>query len=274
MKKSNVKIDKVLVTPSQASIWLLKNVANRPLNEKQVKFFSRQIEKGRWELTTDAIGFDGEGKLINGQHRLTAIVKTGKAQDLLVGTGFSAEAFNVIDTGKMRNAGDILGVNGIGAGVPKSAIIRFVMGLSKGYIPGSMARKGGSNDIRLSNQDILEYAEKHKTKLEDAYEVSVKTTKEFKGLSGRYVAGLYWLFSSINRDEALLFFHYLGTGITLRADDPVYVLRKRLMVEMINKKKSPDVDKLAWTVLAWNHTRAKKKVTKLVWNGEEFPRPL
>lgn len=264
------------VTPAQAQVWLLKNTNNRPLAKHQVAYFVKQINRDQWELTTDAIGFDSKGDLINGQHRLTAIVETGKSVELLVGEGFDEKAFNVIDTGKMRSAGDILGVNGFSAGVPKTAILRFVMGLKKGYIPVSRAMKGGAAEDKFTNQDILDYAVRRKDKIEDAYEVSTKTTKEFKGLSPKHVGGLYWLFSNINRDQALEFFHKLATGLELKSDDPIYILRKRLMQEIQGNKKSPDVDKLAWTTMAWNNFRSGKKVTKFVWSGdiESFPKPI
>lgn len=269
--ESEIRIKKVFIDPPQAQIYLLKNASNRPLSDKNVDFLVKAMRRGDWKTGTDAIGFDTNGNLINGQHRLRAIIKFNKGFEFLVATGLEPEAFNVIDTGKVRNAADILGVHGVSSGTPKSAIIRFVAGLDKGYIPRKL--KG---DFKMSNQQILEYAKDHQNQLDEAYDISVKTLKEFKGLQGRYVGGLYWLFAQKDRDTALLFFHYLATGTDLKSDDPIHTLRQRLLGEFMSKKKSPDLDKLAWTVISWNATRQNKKLSKIVFSGDiaSYPKPL
>lgn len=66
-----------LITPEQALAWLGNNSNNRPINEKKVNELCQIIENGQWLEKGRAIEVFDTGRLINGQHRLTAIVRTG-----------------------------------------------------------------------------------------------------------------------------------------------------------------------------------------------------
>ena len=103
--------------------------------------------------------------------------------------------------------------------------------------------------------------------------MSCQCGKDFKGLKGREVGGLFWIFSELDRNRALVFFGALGTGAMLAPNDPIYVLRQRLLDELHSKKKFPVRDKLAWVVMAWNHDKHGKKIKQLKWNGDVFPKP-
>jgi hypothetical protein len=103
------------------------------------------------------------------------------------------------------------------------------------------------------------------------------TYKEFKGISPRALGGMFFILRKIDRDYALTFFHYLATGIGLQKDDPIYQLRKKIIDDMSSKKKYPERDKIAWIILAWNHSRKGTKIQKLQWAGDgksSFPKPL
>ena len=101
----------VLVTPALAAEWLHANLANRPLRATRVASFAEQMAQGRWVLTTDAIGVDTSGRLLNGQHRLSAIVQSGVAVLMVVARGLPPKAMDAIDLGLKRTLGDILRLN-------------------------------------------------------------------------------------------------------------------------------------------------------------------
>ena len=62
------------VGPDLAARWLDGNTHNRPLKQTLVDRFVRDMQAGRWRLTHQGIAFDADGMLIDGQHRLWAIV--------------------------------------------------------------------------------------------------------------------------------------------------------------------------------------------------------
>lgn len=97
------------VTPEMAKAWLEKNVGNRPLNRAFVRRLSRMMADGDYTLTHQGIGFDVNGMLIDGQHRLHAIVESGVTISLLVTHGLPTQAREKIDTGKVRTVANVLG---------------------------------------------------------------------------------------------------------------------------------------------------------------------
>lgn len=66
------------ISPEQATAWLERNVKNRKLRTGKVQSIAADIENGDWMLTHQAIGFDSDGELLDGQHRLEAIRMAGR----------------------------------------------------------------------------------------------------------------------------------------------------------------------------------------------------
>lgn len=271
--KKVAEVKNMLVTPAMAEQWLLSNIGNRPLDEVRMRGYVDQMRKGKWELSTDAIGFDTDGKLCNGQHRLWAVIYYAKPVNFLVATGIQPEAFAVIDTGKNRTTGDLLGIKGFSCPAHKAAIVRFVMAHKKGKI---LTMKDGKRTAQVTNAEVLEFAEKNRAELEEAYEVSEKTSRKFRmGLVGREIGGLYWVFSEFSKADALKFFELYGSGENMDGKHPVFTLRQKFIQNASSQKKYGLRDKLAWAILAWNKFRSGGQMSRIMWNGEtdDFPKP-
>lgn len=65
----------VEVTPALAASWLEKNENNRPINWNYVAQLARDVVAGRFACTHQGIAFDMHGRLIDGQHRLWAVIE-------------------------------------------------------------------------------------------------------------------------------------------------------------------------------------------------------
>tara|TARA_R100000734_G_scaffold8011_1_gene6367 strand:- start:796 stop:1632 length:837 start_codon:yes stop_codon:yes gene_type:complete len=91
-----------VITPEVADRYLRTNTANRALRPTAVKEYVAEMESGDWLLGCDAIGFDVNGVLINGQHRLNAVVKSGIASDFIVARNLPTKSKNALDVGKRR----------------------------------------------------------------------------------------------------------------------------------------------------------------------------
>lgn len=71
-----------------AEEWLsTANVKNRKLRVRTVDAFAADMRRGKWHTTHQGIAFDEAGNLLDGQHRLAAIVKSGCTIEILVTTG-------------------------------------------------------------------------------------------------------------------------------------------------------------------------------------------
>ncbi len=97
-----MKTSTVTITPTMASDWLKKNTANRSIRESHVDYLANQIKEGHWKLTHQGLAFAKGGRLLDGQHRLAAIVKAGKPVQMMVSLDLDETIFKVIDCGKTR----------------------------------------------------------------------------------------------------------------------------------------------------------------------------
>lgn len=75
----------VRINPEMASSMLANQRANRTISKHTVNKYAREIESGRWiSSILSPIVLDEEGRVIDGQHRLWAIVKSGVEVDAII----------------------------------------------------------------------------------------------------------------------------------------------------------------------------------------------
>jgi hypothetical protein len=98
----------VSLSPSEAAMILAKNTGNRALRKSWVSFLRKQMIEGRWTLTSDAISISASGRLLNGQHRLSAIASLPEEMRIkvLISRGMPEEGFLVQDMGVKRTIAD------------------------------------------------------------------------------------------------------------------------------------------------------------------------
>lgn len=96
------------ITPAQAAEFLKLNSSNRPLRLSWVKKLTAIIERGEWMLTHQGIAITSDNRLLDGQHRLKAIVASGKTVPMNVSFDCDPASFTVIDGGVKRTISDQL----------------------------------------------------------------------------------------------------------------------------------------------------------------------
>lgn len=101
-----------IVTPSRASDILARcNWGNRPLRPGVVAKYVKIIESGNWRLSPEAIVISDTGRLLNGQHRLSAVAKSNASVNFLFIYGPNETTFEVLDRGAGRSIADALCAN-------------------------------------------------------------------------------------------------------------------------------------------------------------------
>jgi hypothetical protein len=92
--------------------------AQRSISERQVKAYAEDMRAGQWSLNGQGISFDTNNNLLDGQHRLHAVVKSGISVqmlvmwDLPVSYNSGSKTINTMDIGKRRFAGAQLKMEG------------------------------------------------------------------------------------------------------------------------------------------------------------------
>lgn len=96
------------ISPSAAHLYLAKSGGNRHINAEYVLALAVAMETGRWDADASEIVFDEDGVLIDGHHRLNAVVAFEKPVRMLVKRGVSKSARSVIDTGRTRTMAHLM----------------------------------------------------------------------------------------------------------------------------------------------------------------------
>ena len=123
-----VKTEIVVITPEMAKIMMEKNVGNRNINDSRVALYSSFMKAGEWRQTGQCIICSEAGNVIDGQHRLEAIKKSGITITMVKTTvreknGADLTAVGMpIDLGQKRTIGNVIGISG-----SKIAILRMLI---------------------------------------------------------------------------------------------------------------------------------------------------
>lgn len=99
----------IRVTPELAEQWLEANQDNRSIRLMHVRTLAREMTEQRWRASHQGIAFSDHGRLIDGQHRLKAIVMSDVPAMLTVFIGFPDEMFGALDRGARRKHADDIG---------------------------------------------------------------------------------------------------------------------------------------------------------------------
>jgi hypothetical protein len=103
---SKIKSEIKLVTPEMAKEFLLCNEQNRRVRSSWVNYLAFCIKNDEWKLTHQGIAFSECGRLLDGQHRLMAIVKADIAVSLMVTYGWNPLIFSAVDNALRRTDED------------------------------------------------------------------------------------------------------------------------------------------------------------------------
>ena len=96
----------VEITPDLAKKWLAANKDNRHARPSHINKLAMEIKNGIWKLTHQGIAFSSDGRLIDGQHRLEAIVTANKPVFMAVFIDLDDNMFGALDRGIRRTLTD------------------------------------------------------------------------------------------------------------------------------------------------------------------------
>ena len=97
-----------VINPQVAQAHLGKNIGNRKLRVAHVRNLAGAMSRGEWRLTHQGIAFSETGRLIDGQHRLNAVIESGKSVAMVVIRGLPDDSFKAVDLGNRRTTADVL----------------------------------------------------------------------------------------------------------------------------------------------------------------------
>ena len=104
---SKVSVAIVSVTPEMARLWTEGHNNYRKLSKVAVTRYQRIMDNGLWSLSQPLI-FDENGLMIDGDHRMNAVMGHGKPVDFVVLYGYNPKSSITFDNGRSRTGADAL----------------------------------------------------------------------------------------------------------------------------------------------------------------------
>lgn len=255
--------ESVEVGPPLAQEYLKRNISNRAVRYGTVVAYTKAMTMGRWIANGPPITFDTNGNLIDGQHRLLAIIKSGITIRMMVCRYAPPESAKVIDTGMIKRMGDVMPMD-------DSTVVygsmRYLMAYESGIArrPCSKLQPWEAEDI-LARHPILPHFGRVGRR------VGAQLGKG--GLTAAPAAFLCYLIGAVRSEQSERFLIQLETGVDLEEGSPVLAFRRAMMSgnTFRNKNHSIAISAVARGIMAWNAFRAERSLTKIVWQGGRFP---
>lgn len=253
------------ISPAKARRLLTANHHNRNLRETRVTQLANAMARGEWEMNGETIKIAADGTLLDGQHRLQAVVESGVAIKSVVVRGLPPEVQDTVDTGRRRRIADVLAIEGHSDTHALAAAInslhRYRNGLRMDY----------SNEGAPTVQQALDLLART-PELPDSVVVARLVTKDIGGPIGVFAA-LHRAFSEIAPEEAADFYARLADGAQLAVGDPVHSLRRQLIRAGVGSSYvQPPRHVAALTIKAFNLRRAGRSIELLLFRkSEDFP---
>lgn len=270
-----IDVKKMTVTPEMAQKWLESNYdKQRPLNKKSVNRYANIMREGRWMVNCDAVGFDTEGRVINGQHRLHAIIASGVEVEMLVVTGLDSNVFEVQDNGAGRTAGQVLAVEGVKHYNATAAVVRRLIITTKAGKFGTATFTGGQ-PFPVEHYMVREVANTYPSLIETMD--FVINSKVGKVTNVTMVGLLHFLYCHLYGNEVATFVERLANGVGLTQNDPIYHLRERLVRSKASKTPLRREEEFALLVLALNAHCKRRTLKVLKWSpgaNQPYPQPI
>lgn len=258
----------VMANPELAREWLQTAASNRRLNEKAVDRLSRDMLEGRWLLNGESIKFDRDGHLIDGQHRLAAIVKSGITVPMLVVFDLDPLAQQTVDLGVSRTTGQIASMAGVknanAKGAISVALIRYHRNREHKWTSSNVPSKTEQLNYMLEHNLLLSQA------LQDAEEVhrAMGAHRTSYGAAAALVR-----LAGNSRPDWLPFHERIGDGAGLTHGDARLALRNQMMRVRKQHTVWEAQQQLAWVIKAWNAYCQGDQVKVLRFTPNMLPMP-
>jgi hypothetical protein len=236
-----------------AHALLTLNTNNRNALPSRVTQYADLMRQGKWRLTAEGLGVSTRDVIVNGGHRLQAIIDSGCTVPMTIWFGCDPDEFMVVDGGRPRGADQLLAMRGYDYAALRSALAKIIMQMESG------------NKGIYSPQHVVAYAEEmDQQRARDAcyhgQMLARVTTATAATLAHWHIAT-----TSPNASRLAEFWRGLSSGEELNG--PRLHLREWLSKGEYAKRNSNHitVKRAAAFVLAWNAWLGGKKRATFTW---------
>lgn len=231
------------ITPALAEEYLAHNAHNRRIIAAHVDSIARDIRSGHWMMNAQPICFSRSGRLLNGQHRLSAVLQAGQPIEVPVMRGLPEEAYATYDIHAKRgpHLGMALESFGDRPLVAAAAVLLWKREL----------KPAGARNAKPTPSEVTRIVEQHPRLLE------LRTFGRKMVEFGRGSVLAYAAYCIEREDAELgrLFLERFETGAELPRGHLILELRRRLQI--LRRERASQEEQLREILAAWARFRQK-----------------
>ncbi len=265
-------VEIVTITPDLAKQWIkAAKVRNRRLRDDYVAKLAEAMRRGEFQFNGDAIRWSKSNIILDGQHRLEAIIRSGVSVQQIVVRGLDDDSQVTMDRQNKRTLGHHLDI----MGETNSKTLTAAVNMAWQWDQGARWNIGRTTAGTPTYEQAYDFLRDH-----PGIRVSVEVTKPLRSkkvMRESTGALIHWIFSNLNPDACEDFFERLISGAHVDDGDPIFALRERSKDLRSEKLETPETI-VPLACKAWNLYRSGKTVRYLrVRTGgdspEAFPEP-
>lgn len=236
---------KTTVTPEMAEAWLGRNTKNRALRQRVVERYARDISAGEWKYTGETVKFSESGRLLDGQHRLAAIIKADMPIELEVVRELDEDAQDFMDTGVKRTASDMLAINGYKYVNMVAAAARIALGVEAGYAEPS--------NYQATHSEVRDWVDQN-PEITESCEIAHMYARR-ADCTPSVAAYTHYMMSRIDSEEADRFWAQAATKANLEEGDAVLAMTAKFADIRRNNQRLRAGVYISMIYRAWNARR-------------------
>lgn len=252
--EANLK--KITITPEYASELLKFNTNNRNLRPNIVEKYAKRMRGGEWVLSNDAITISKGNVLLNGQHRLSAVVKSGVACPFLVFYGAEDKAYDIMDRPVVRSMGDVLFHRGRGNYTAQASTLTALAGLIEDYTTKESNKRFAPKTSDYTEGELINLYERFGDRIEHYANFVDKTAKAgYRIASPASVSALCVFVENVlhhSSEKVEEFVKMLFTDGVKNENGTVAYVRKRLVLYKMGHRDFPRAESMRYVYYAWN----------------------
>lgn len=270
--ETDIRVETVDMTPDKAMELLANADPNRTVHQRRVGAYTRNMVAGHWRVNGETVKLAPDGKLIDGEHRLWAVVKAGdmgiKSVPMMVAFNVPRDVRQTVDTGKARSYTDVLKIRGYGG---KGRVLASTMRYIALYRAGALSPSGIGGRLIMTHEEL------------DAIYEDADALARVEFFIETYAHGMrfapavgfvYWRGSQDDEEVAQDWAYGVKTGTEMAADDPRYQLRERFHEP--SKRTMGQEEAIGLAIKSYNLFVLGEKVPNLRWrsrgnSAEAFP---
>lgn len=266
-QQCGLEYELVDATPEMARYWMTLNTSNRRLNTLSVNRLASDILEDRWRQNGESIKFDRENRLIDGQHRLAAIIKANRTVRLLVVRNLDPLSQHTVDVGVSRTAGQIAGMLGVGNPNDVTSLAHALMR----YDHARDAIWSASNSP--TKPQIVEYVLANQSDLEHAILLASQARRAIRMRSVPYGLLAFHALRQHTKDVWTQWHERIIDGVGLGQTDPRLILRNQVMRRESKHGAWSQQEMTGWVIKAWNAWYTGREIKLLRFTRDELPMP-